>query len=69
MNKLDIEIVCLEQAIRNSKSYLNSCLIRMKEAEEKVNDARINIRKMERALFNMRQAWLDQIDENDYVDQ
>lgn len=69
MNKLDIEIVCLEQAIRNSKSYLNICLRRMKEAEEKVNDARINIRKMERALFNMRQAWLDQIDENDYVDQ
>lgn len=69
MNKLDIEIVCLEQAIRNSKSYLNICLRRMKEAEEKVNEARANIRKMERSLFSMRQAWLNQIDENDYVDQ
>ncbi len=67
MNKLDIEIACLEQAIRNSKSYLNISLRRMKEAEEKVKEARANIRKMERSLFSMRQAWLNQIDEDDYV--
>lgn len=61
LSNIETTIVCLEQALRNSKEHLQRCIRRRQEAQEAEYEAQQSIKKAERSLATLREAYLARI--------
>ncbi len=58
ISQVELNILLLEQTLRNSKEHLQRCIRRRKEAEEAEYEAHQGIKKLERAIDSLRNSYL-----------
>lgn len=67
ISQVELNLLLLEQTLRNSKEHLRRCSRRRKEAEEAEYEAQQGVEKLERAIDFLRNSYLNGCNVDLYV--